>query len=112
MRLIIWTFVRVLVAMLVNRMIGTEKKMMNDRLKADASKVLFDGEADEYAGILAHYPICHDDCIEILRHVARLKSVGFSNEKIIERMLYNPYKSFSKEEFLKEYDCKFFEESR
>lgn len=61
-----------------------------ERLKADANKVLFEGEADEYAGIIAHYPICHDDCMDILRVAAKLKSVGLSNQKIIERMMSKP----------------------
>lgn len=51
-----------------------------------AKKVLFEGEADEYAAIINDYPISHDDCLEILKVVAKLKSVGYSNELIIERM--------------------------
>jgi hypothetical protein len=56
---------------------------MNEGL---AEKVLFKGEDDEYASIINDYPICHDDCIDILKVAARLKSIGYSNELIISRM--------------------------
>ncbi|MNH75634.1 hypothetical protein D3C73_278830 [compost metagenome] len=74
------------------------------KLKANANEVLFEGEADEYAGIIAYYPICHDDCMEILRHAARLKSVGFSNKKIIERMIYKPLSGLGISDLTKEFE--------
>lgn len=54
--------------------------------KGLAEKVLFEGEADAYASIINDYPVGHDDCIEILKVVAKLKSHGYSNELIIRRL--------------------------
>jgi hypothetical protein len=54
--------------------------------KGLAEKVLFEGEADVYASIINDYPISHDDCIEILKVVAKLKSLGYSNKLIINRL--------------------------
>lgn len=54
---------------------------------AYAKDILFEGEADEYAQIINAYPICHQDCVEILRWVARLKGDGLSNEMIINRLM-------------------------
>lgn len=62
--------------------------MSNILNKGLSEKVLFDGEADDYAAIINDYPICHDDCVKILKTAARLKSVGYSNEQIIERMTH------------------------
>lgn len=67
---------------------------MNEGL---AEKVLFEGEADEYASIINYFPISHDDCITILKVAAKLKSVGFSNEFIIQRMRHNSIKTHSEE---------------
>lgn len=50
------------------------------------STVLFKGEADEYASIINSNPISHDDCIEILKEVANLKRLGYSNKLIINRI--------------------------
>ncbi|MFD0587693.1 hypothetical protein ACFQZE_06735 [Paenibacillus sp. GCM10027627] len=44
--------------------------LIKDLPEAKASKVLFEGEADEYAQIINAYPICHDDCMQILRVIA------------------------------------------
>lgn len=52
-----------------------------------AEKVLFEGEADEYALIIKDYPICHNDCMEILKAAALLKGSGFSNKLILDRLL-------------------------
>ncbi|ALS22184.1 hypothetical protein [Paenibacillus naphthalenovorans] len=52
-----------------------------------AKDVLFDGEVDEYTQILNAYPISHQDSIEILRWVARLKGNGLSNDMIINRLM-------------------------
>lgn len=52
-----------------------------------AKDVLLEGEADEYAQIINAYPICHRDCVEILRWAARLKGDGLSNEIIINRLM-------------------------
>jgi hypothetical protein len=49
-------------------------------------KVLFKGEADEYASIINDNPISHDDCISILKVAVKLKSIGCSNELIINRL--------------------------
>lgn len=54
--------------------------------KGLAEEVLFKGEADEYASIINDNPISHDDCIEILKVVAKLKSMGYSNNLIIDRL--------------------------
>lgn len=51
-----------------------------------AKKVLFEGEADEYASIINDNPISHDDCIKILKAVAKLKRLGYSNKLIIDRL--------------------------
>lgn len=59
---------------------------MNEGL---AEKVLFDGEADEYASIINDYPISHNDCITILKVAAKLKRLGYSNDLLIERMKHN-----------------------
>lgn len=56
-------------------------------LDVKAEEVLFEGQADEYAQMIASYPMCHEDCIEILRVVAKFKSDGISNETIINRLL-------------------------
>lgn len=71
--------------------------------KTNAMDVLFEGEADEYADILAHYPICHDDCIDILKVAAKLKSIGFSNQKIIERMMQKPINGLGIEDLTNEF---------
>jgi hypothetical protein len=52
-----------------------------------AEKVLFEGEADEYAAIIKDYPISHDDCIKILKLASKLKSVGYSTEMIMDRLI-------------------------
>lgn len=75
-----------------------------NRLVADANEVFFDGEADEYAGIIVHYPISHDDCIEILSYAAKLKSLGFSNRKIIERMMWKPVNGLGTRDLNKEFE--------
>ncbi|MFS0643738.1 hypothetical protein [Siminovitchia sp. 179-K 8D1 HS] len=54
-----------------------------------ASKVLFEGQADEYAEIINHNAICHEDCVEVLKAVAKLKNTGHSNESIINKLLRN-----------------------
>lgn len=54
--------------------------------KGLAEKVLFEGEADNYAAIINDYAISHNDCMEILKVVARLKNVGYSNDLIIARL--------------------------
>lgn len=60
-----------------------EIKRMKEGL---AKQVLFEGEYDEYASIIDNHPICHDDCIEILKVVAKMKTMGLSNELIISRL--------------------------
>lgn len=59
-----------------------------DSLDRIANKVLFEGESDEYAAIINDYPISHDECIKILKVAARLKSVGYSSEMIIDKLRY------------------------
>ncbi|MGM1044801.1 MAG: hypothetical protein ACQEXX_01505 [Bacillota bacterium] len=65
---------------------------------------LLDSEIKEYVDILTHYPICHDDCIEILKFAARLKSIGFSNQKIIERMMWKPLNGLGTKDLTKEFE--------
>jgi hypothetical protein len=56
-------------------------------LNISAKEVLFEGQADEYAQIIASYPICHEDCIEILKVVALIKNNrGCSNEQITNKL--------------------------
>ncbi|QRV11391.1 hypothetical protein JR311_20430 (plasmid) [Bacillus velezensis] len=54
--------------------------------KSLAEKILFEGEADEYASIIENNQISHDDCIEILKAVAKLKGTGLSNKILIDRL--------------------------
>lgn len=55
-------------------------------IKGLADKVLFEGEADEFAEIINLNAICHDDCMEILKVVASLKNEGKSNKNIIDTL--------------------------
>lgn len=68
-------------------MINKEFKGGVNMIKGLADKVLFEGEADEYAEIIDLNVICHDDCMEILRVVASLKNKGKSNKIIIDKLM-------------------------
>lgn len=54
---------------------------------ANATSILFEGEADEYASVINDYPISHKDCLEILKAAAVLKGKGISTEVLIDRMI-------------------------
>ncbi|MCY7911204.1 hypothetical protein MOB65_20320 [Bacillus inaquosorum] len=54
--------------------------------KSLAEKILFEGQAAEYASIIENNTISHEDCIEILKVVAKLKGLGYSNKLLIDRL--------------------------
>lgn len=55
-------------------------------LDVKAKDVLFKNQDDEYAQIIASYPICHEDCIEILKVAALLKDRGLDTITITAKM--------------------------
>ncbi|MFC8685942.1 hypothetical protein [Brevibacillus porteri] len=55
-------------------------------LNVKTEEVLFEGQVDENAQIIASYPMSHENAIEILTVVVKLKSDGISNENIISRL--------------------------
>lgn len=55
--------------------------------KSLAGKILFEGQAAEYASMIENNSISHDDCIEILKVVVKLKGLGCSNKLLIDRLI-------------------------